>query len=350
MAQWRAVWDAAYAAPAEEKPTPADPTLNIAGWVSSYTGQLLPEADMREWVEHTVANIRARRPRRVLEIGFGTGMLLFRLAPHCEHYCGLDVSANALRFVEAEVARQGLGNVTLRQGAADELAGLEPGSFDCVVLNSVSQYFPSADYLVGVLERIVPLVREGGVVFLGDVRSLPLNEAFHVSVALEQAPDSLSAGELRQRIGLRLERENERVFDPALFQVLPQHLPQIRQVEVRLKRGRLRNELTCFRYDVFLEIGPRGHTPLMSPPQPMEPGAGIDLASIRQRLASGEPVVAIAGILNARVTAAVRAKELLASNECPETVEALRLQLAAAAAAGIDPEDLATLEGPYERS
>ena len=334
-----------YAPTAEGRQAPADPTLNTSGWISSYTGQSLPESDMREWVGHTVGRILALHPRRVLEIGCGTGMLLFRIAPHCDHYHGLDVSANAIRCVEAEAARQGLRNVTLRQGAADDLAGLEPGSFDCAVLNSVIQYFPSADYLVGVLERVIPLVREGGAIFLGDVRSLPLNEAFHTSVELEQAPASMSAAELRRRIRLRLERESELVFDPALFHALPHRLPRIRRADVQLKRGRSRNELTCFRYDVVLGVG--GAAPEAASPT-LESGEAMTLAGVRERLASGAPWSRWRASPTHGWRARYRAKELLAGDDCPETVEAIRLRLAAAGAEGLDPEDIATLEVPYD--
>ena len=79
LAQWQMIWDGAYS---EDNPTP-DPVFNIAGWNSSYTGQPMPEAEMREWVEGTVSRILALKPTNVLEIGCGTGLLLFRVAPHC---------------------------------------------------------------------------------------------------------------------------------------------------------------------------------------------------------------------------------------------------------------------------
>ncbi len=41
-------------------------------------------------------------PRRVLEVGFGTGMVLFRIAPGCELYHGIDLSAAALARVKTE--------------------------------------------------------------------------------------------------------------------------------------------------------------------------------------------------------------------------------------------------------
>src|SRR5262249_27250088 len=57
----------------------ADPTFNCIGWDSNYTGQPLPEAEMREYVETAVERVLSLRPRRLVEIGCGTGLLAFRL-------------------------------------------------------------------------------------------------------------------------------------------------------------------------------------------------------------------------------------------------------------------------------
>ncbi len=40
----------------------------------------MPDDDMREWLEHTVQRILALRPGRLLEVGCGSGLLLFRIA------------------------------------------------------------------------------------------------------------------------------------------------------------------------------------------------------------------------------------------------------------------------------
>src|SRR5262249_36490621 len=147
-----------------------DPTFNTAGWNSSYTGLPIPEAEMREWVDHTVARIRALRPCRVLETGCGSGLLLFRLAPSCARYTGLDFSQGALRILEQQLAlpERRLPQVNLLHRAAHELEDLEAGSFDTVLLNSVVQYFPSIDYLLRILRGAATAVRPGGRVFLGD--------------------------------------------------------------------------------------------------------------------------------------------------------------------------------------
>jgi natural product biosynthesis luciferase-like monooxygenase protein len=344
VASWQSLWDATYAGDTAAPRAGGDGALNTAGWVSSYTGQLIPDDEMRELAEHTCGRILDLKPRRVLEIGCGTGMLLLRLAPHCQHYCGVDFAASALRHVEAEVARRGLRNVELRQAAAHELSGLEPGSLDAVVLNSVIQYFPDADYLIGVLERVLPLLREGGAVFVGDVRCLPLQEAFHTSVALAQAPPGAGADEVRRQARQRRERDHELVFDPPFFRALPQRVRRISKVRTHLKRGRRANELACFRYDVVLGVGGAAEGPSPLP----EPGRAVSLDQIKRRLATAAPALGFAGLLNPRVAEACRAAQLLASDACPGTAAEIRQAATAAAVGGIDPEDLYGLDAPYE--
>jgi len=82
VSQWTEAFDEAYrrGGNAEEA------TFNITGWDSSYTGQPIPAEEMRVWVESTVDRIKALRPKSVWEIGCGTGLLLFRVAPGTERY------------------------------------------------------------------------------------------------------------------------------------------------------------------------------------------------------------------------------------------------------------------------
>ncbi len=107
-----------------------------------------------------------------------------------------------------------------------------------MVLNSVVQYFPSIEYLLHVLEEPCDTLRPGGYLFIGDVRSLPLLEAFHASVHCSQASPSLSRDELRQRVRRSMAHEKELVIDPAFFAALRQRFPQICNIDIRLKRGR----------------------------------------------------------------------------------------------------------------
>ena len=254
LAQWQMVHDDEVfnqAAPL------ADPTFNISGWNSSYTGEPIPAAEMREWVDDAVERILSFAPKSVFEIGCGTGLLLFKLAPQCARYVGTDFSPAALNYVRQQLATSSATNdkVVLFERRADDFQNIAPNLFDCVILNSVVQYFPSVAYLLRVLEGAVNATRSGGVVFVGDVRSLPLLEAFHTSVELAKADAALPLDQLRQLIRKRVGDEEELILDPAFFAALKTHLPQISHVEIMPKRARVQNELTRFRYQVVIHVG-----------------------------------------------------------------------------------------------
>ena len=105
------------------------------------------------------------------------------------------------------------------------------------------------------IEGAVRVVKPGGSIFIGDVRSLPLLEAFHRSVQLHQAPESLPSAQLEQRVKRHMAQEEELIIDPAFFAALRKQFSQIGDVDVLSKRGRFQNEMTQFRYDVILRLG-----------------------------------------------------------------------------------------------
>ena len=83
-------------------------------------GEQIPVEEMRIWVEETVGRLRALKPRRVLEVGCGTGLLLSRLAGGCERYIGIDFSREVLKQLGGYVAtRADLKHVELREGMAE---------------------------------------------------------------------------------------------------------------------------------------------------------------------------------------------------------------------------------------
>jgi SAM-dependent methyltransferase len=194
VSEWETLFDDTYAQDEDE----GDPALLLKGWNSSYTGEPIPREEMRAWVEDTVERILALGPERVLEVGSGTGLLLFRVAPHTRAYHGTDFSGVALEHIRRHAA--GLPQVSLSEREADRLDDYAGAGFDTVVVNSVAQYFPDLDYLLRVLEGAAAALRPGGRIFVGDVRSLPLAGAFHASVELARAPDDLPAGRLLDRV------------------------------------------------------------------------------------------------------------------------------------------------------
>ncbi|MBA2681037.1 MAG: amino acid adenylation domain-containing protein [Ktedonobacteraceae bacterium] len=350
---WQKVFDDTYREPAQSI---QEPTLNIAGWNSSYTGTPVPAVEMREWVEHTAQRILALHPRHVLEIGCGTGLLLQRIAPTCASYTGTDFSATVLHSLEQQLRNTGdaFSHVRLLQREANDFTALPIAMFDTVIINSVIQYFPNVLYLQHVLEGALRVVKPGGTVFIGDVRSLRLLEAFHTSVALHTAPDALPTEQLRQNIQRRVAQESELVIDPALFSALQQHFPQISSVTIQLKRGRYHNEMTCFRYDALLFIGPtvpadggRAQSVCLDWRQ-----QALTVADIRHLLqASLVETLNITSVPNARLTMETRACALLSRDDYPLTVGELRHAIREYAGGNaVDPENLWTLGSdlPYD--
>ncbi len=349
VAHWQSVFYTTYREPSQH----ADPTYNIVGWNSSYTGLPIPAEEMQEWVDATVRNIRSCYPDRVLEIGCGTGLLLFRIAPHCASYVATDFSEEAITYLQRQLARreQLLSKVTLLSRPAHDFSGLPTESFDTIILNSVVQYFPSVDYLLQVIEGALQLVKPRGAIFIGDVRSLLLLEAFHTTVELHRASSTLSIEQLRQRVQKRIAQESELVLDPDLFFSLREHFPRICRVELQLKRGRYHNELTRFRYDVILHIGEAKEAPAITPPLLSWQQENLTLSHLRRLLLETAPEhLYITDIPNARLQTAMEALRQLSCSNPSESVGTLRQALQEyLPETGVEPEELWALseEFPY---
>jgi amino acid adenylation domain-containing protein/non-ribosomal peptide synthase protein (TIGR01720 family) len=337
---WKALYEETYgnAAPV------ADPRFNTVGWNSTYTDAPIPEEEMREWVDATVNRIRALKARRILEIGCGTGLLLYRLVPDCERYLGTDFSEAALRQISITTrSRPEFARLELRRCTADHLDGINDQDFDVIIINSVVQYFPTIDYLRRVLLGVVQKVRPGGAIFVGDIRSLTLLQAYHISVEVENAPGTLSPFQLAERVAQRWTLEQELLVDPAFFLALRRDEPRITWVRIQPKQGRAHNELTKFRFDVTLSIE-----------GPDKPAVNVEwknwaphiwgLDHIRQELQRTRiPVLGLRRVLNGRLEKESRMLQWLSARPEGETVRTLRDTLRGTPSEAIDPEALWSL-------
>jgi amino acid adenylation domain-containing protein/thioester reductase-like protein len=342
--QWERVFDLTYG---QQSVMEAD-DFNISGWKDSYTGEPIDSGEMREWVEQTVKRINRFEPRRVLEVGFGTGLLLSRLAPRCERYDAIDFSESACDFVRERLARWGAGHARIARCAAHELTLNAEDRYDTVIINSVAQYFPSAEYFVELLSRLASHVVDGGRIFVGDIRNYSLLPAFAASVAAHRCDDNDTAEELRRAAARLVAKEGELLVAPAFFHALRADLPRITHVQAALKRGRADNELTRFRYDVTLCIGLSETTPVMwgqwdGGRDPFEQVSALLTQS------SGEGIVGLLNLPDARVARDVRvAASLQGTDSIHRTVGGLRERLARSAEQSVDPESIcARLESVY---
>jgi amino acid adenylation domain-containing protein len=321
-------------------------TFNITGWNSSYTNEPIPFDEMREQVDQAVARVLALRPQRVLEIGCGLGLILFRVAPHCSSYQATDFSAAALDYVHRQLSILHLPHVTLSQRMAHDFDGIEPASVDMVILNSVVQYFPSLDYLREVIEGAVRVVKPGGAIFLGDIRNFTLLEAYHTSVELFKAPDQLSQADLSRRIQKHLAEQEELLVDPQFFSALAHLLEPVSQVQIQLKRGSAFNELTCFRYDVLMQVrtgeenAHQDHGHFLPNCETVDWSRDITLPEIHERLIStARNSFYLTRIPNARLYKERKTLAWLKSGAEAQTLGEWRKVLSHVSETGIDPEE-----------
>ena len=227
--EWSEIYDAVYTAQ-DESPGEMSAgnevsvkavSFDTSGWTNSYTGDALPREHMDEWLTETMRSINNLKPSSVLEIGFGTGMILHSLVTgkHASSddsmilsYEGTDISQAAVARVQTGTLLRGVtpaqaAKVTVRKAGAhedlvkvfhDSNVASAPPRHDLVIINSVIQYFPDAAYLRHVLESTV--IRESSHlagsnatcrIFVGDVRSFSLLYCFHLSIFGAQAAASL---------------------------------------------------------------------------------------------------------------------------------------------------------------
>ncbi|KAL8334324.1 hypothetical protein RB598_008868 [Gaeumannomyces tritici] len=247
-----------------------DTTLgnDFMGWTSMYDGSLIDRAEMQEWLDETMqAMLEGAAPGRVLEIGTGSGMILFNLARAAagglERYWGLEPSPAATRFVNDRVKADAMlaGRVHMHVGTAADVGHLELRP-ELVVINSVIQYFPTCEYLAEIIDQ---LVRTPGVkrIFFGDVRSYAINKQFLASRALRSLGASATKAGVRQIIAELTESEEELLVDPAFFTSLKKRLPDlVHHVEILPKRMTASNELSSYRYAAVVHVSQENARPV----------------------------------------------------------------------------------------
>jgi amino acid adenylation domain-containing protein len=328
LEDWRTLYEEVYRDARETENADWD----LSGWQSSLTRAAIPAEEMRDWAAGTARRLAAFAPQSVLEIGCGTGLILQELAPRAARYRATDLAATARDSLARRQAKDPrLGHVELTVQPAHDFSSIPERQADLVVLNSVVQYFSGADYLETVLKGAAAATAEGGRVFLGDVRSLPLLDLFHAEEALALLPEDAPLGLWQAKAQEALAEEDELVLDPRFFAALAERLPRVSHVQVMPRAGGGESEMARYRYDVVLHVGPAPElrTPRWSDTPPRDAGE-------MRRAAAG---TAWAGVANGRVSRAAHLRGWLKTPPpgCA-TVGELRRTLAELPDSGLDPD------------
>lgn len=125
------------------------------------------------------------REKNILEIGFGSGVMLKELASHFEKVYALDIHD---RFLEVQqmINKENLPNIQLVHHNIFEEPFLKEKDFDYVVSSSVFEHIPE-DKLEQGIKNIYTVLKEGGHFLIGfPLKSFLMTHLFHIYQATYQ--------------------------------------------------------------------------------------------------------------------------------------------------------------------
>ncbi|KAF5627285.1 enniatin synthase [Fusarium tjaetaba] len=277
---------------------------DFKGWTSMYDGSEIDKVEMQEWLDDTIKTLRdGRAPGHVLEVGTGSGMILFNLGDGLQSYRGLEPSKSAAAFTNSVIKSVPslAGKAEVHVGTAQDISQLSDLHPDLVVINSVAQYFPSPEYLSQVADTLIHLP---GVkrLFFGDMRTNATNKHFLAGRAVRTLGDNATKEAVRQKMAELEEREEELLVEPSFFTTLQDRFPHlVHHVEILPKNMHATNELSAYRYAAVVHIRDSDSVPVHT----IEKGAWVDFGASRMnrtsllhflRSSKGSSTVAISNI------------------------------------------------------
>ncbi|MFD5740351.1 amino acid adenylation domain-containing protein [Streptomyces massasporeus] len=200
----------------------ADPLVEAAGSGGPFTAD-----DLQGYQDHVARFVRAatsaERPS-VLQIGCGSGPVVEALAPWASRYVAVDPSPVSVARSKDSGKRAG-GTIEGVVCFAHEAAERVHGPFDVVVLAGTTEFLADLDHLSGVLDSLVGLLADDGVIVLADLTDPELGTS-----------------------GLRV--------PPRYVERLPEILPGVAEASVHRRRtGEFTGE-HAERYDAVIRIEP----------------------------------------------------------------------------------------------
>jgi amino acid adenylation domain-containing protein len=299
---WKDRWETLYNIGAETNKNESLPDQNLDGTLLEYyeNGKELA-IQSEEWLRSSVERIKALKPSSVYEIGSGAGQILYELADDVKYYLATDYAETAIEKLN-ETLRSNpgrWGHINAQVASADDFSVVGDKKFDLVLLHSVAQYFPNGDYLLDVIRKALNSIEGTGCVFIGDMQGQNSLEMCHAMDHLPKASDKNTISAFNDIIANRVRIEDELVADPAFFYGLRDILPEIKAINVQLRKGKSINEITKYHYDVWIFVGVEKH--IVTPDISHVWHSGIKQADVEQLLIENRSsVVELKGIYNSR--------------------------------------------------
>ncbi|WP_051033578.1 non-ribosomal peptide synthetase [Acetivibrio cellulolyticus] len=222
--------------------------VTAGGFVNSYTGMPFSKEEVDQYKEHIVSLAKPYlgKEKKVLEIGCGSGTIMFSLAPYVKQYTGLDPSETTQKRNMEQIEAGGITNVKLLNGFAHEFELIEEDSFDLIIIASTVQFFPGFIYLERVLESALKALNPGGTILVADVMDAGRKEDFRKTLEDFKAKEGCQTG-----IKTKTDLDGELYVDGQFFCEIEKKKDEIEKVSVLYRKDEFSNELR-YRYDVII--------------------------------------------------------------------------------------------------
>jgi amino acid adenylation domain-containing protein len=224
--------------------------VTAGGFISAYHGGPFAQAEVDEYVQHVAGLVKPFTDSNstIIEIGCGSGLLMYPLAAGCQHYIGIDPSPITQQKNERRNTEEGRSNIQLHTGYAHELTNLVQEKADVVLIASTLQFFPGLRYVKEVVHQALSLLKPGGRLVIADVPDLAKKQAFADSLADYSKQHPEAEGKTKQSV------EEELYVAQEWMEGLAQQLEGIAQVSWKPRTGGFANELG-YRSDVVITQG-----------------------------------------------------------------------------------------------
>ncbi|MEK4512312.1 amino acid adenylation domain-containing protein [Paenibacillus sp. FSL K6-2524] len=223
--------------------------VTAGGFISSYSGLPFSEAEVDEYRDRVVDLARPyiSAQSSVLEIGCGSGLISFSIAPLVNRFVGLDPSKRMLEMNRTKSTELRLAHTEWLEGYALQLEGMGANSFDLILMASTVQFFPGYLYFEQVVREAIRCLKPGGALIIADVMDLRQKEIFRDSLVQYRMQHGMAPN-------VRALSDQELYCDEAFFTDLQYRIPDIEHTEVLYRQEGFENEL-AFRYDVVVRKG-----------------------------------------------------------------------------------------------
>ncbi len=128
-------------------------------------GQWQSEECVPKICDEICKKIRISKEDKVLELGCGSGVLGDRLRRESKLYVGIDISLQMLKIFSNNMRTKNI--INLFQASTHTIPFIND-TFDVIVMNSVTMYFPNEDIFIKTLEEIKRVAKKNATLFIGD--------------------------------------------------------------------------------------------------------------------------------------------------------------------------------------